>query len=189
MGNSRFLKIGQGFMTKSGPFFRFLARWRPCLQAVITLIMVMLLGHGLAQAMDPPTGSVDPIAPEFQAGHALYVQHCGTCHIALPPALLPRQTWETLITDTAHYGLTLDPLPRFDSQLIWNYLKVYSRPNPDSRIPPFRLRESPYFLALHPQVEFPQPVTLESCISCHPTARAFNFRNWHEPPEPSTDSP
>jgi len=41
---------------------------------------------------------------------------------------------------------------------------------------PYRVDDSRYFKALHPQVKLPRPVQITSCISCHPSAAQYNFR-------------
>ncbi|MEO1590861.1 MAG: hypothetical protein AAFU71_06175 [Cyanobacteria bacterium J06632_22] len=139
----------------------------------------------MAADMAANVGTVDPVAPNQQAGRSRYVAQCSTCHLPVPPAVLPQETWFTLVTDPAHYGVPLTPLTQFDQQLIWNYLRTYSRANWGSRIPAFRVADSVYFTALHPGISFEQPVQLNSCTTCHAQARSGNFRRW----QPQTDSP
>jgi hypothetical protein len=45
----------------------------------------------------------------------------------------------------------------------------------DERVP-YRISESRYFKALHPKVKLATKPTLTTCITCHPSAQAFNFR-------------
>jgi hypothetical protein len=152
--------------------------WRRLLPLAI-LGWMIILGTGLARAIEPPPGTADPVSPDQQVGQQLYLTQCSSCHVAVPPAVLPRETWAALLNDTAHYGVTLEPLFRFDAQVIWNYLNAYSGPQIEPRTP-FRIRNSAYFAALHPQVDLPPSLTINSCISCHPSARSFNFREWQE---------
>ncbi|WP_233748212.1 diheme cytochrome c [Leptodesmis sichuanensis] len=174
---------------------------------VLLLLWSLCLGIGLAQATEPqsrettreaiaqipPTNSTQPVAtptstssrigtvdvvPErYQAAQNLYLQHCSTCHIALPPAVMPSETWRTLIQDTQHYGAELKPLDRFEIQGMWQYLRDFSRPQAIDEQTPYRLYESRIFRALHPRVKFAQRVNLESCISCHPGAGQYDFRS------------
>lgn len=133
-------------------------------------LVALILGATLARASSP-YGMVDPIAPGDEASYQTYLDRCASCHVAIPPALLPTQTWQTLVTDTAHYGLVLPTLSRFDQQLMINYLQTYSRPHRGNGPLPYRLSASPYFQALHPPLALsqplPQPLTLSSCLSCH----------------------
>ncbi|MEO1403086.1 MAG: cytochrome C [Cyanobacteria bacterium J06635_1] len=166
--------------------------WFRSLLIGLAIVCFLGMGTGLSQALasEPlvqtpaadagPEGAFEPVTPEFQLGQDFYLESCGACHIAVPPAVLPQQTWRVLLTDSDHYGLQLEPLPRFNARLVIDYLSIYSRPRHNQRVLPFRLSESAYFQALHPDVEFPQTPTLTTCISCHPSAEAFNFRDWTE---------
>lgn len=135
--------------------------------AVFAFVMSALLGMGLAKATDASYGMVDPVASDYAVGYSLYVQQCSTCHVALPPAVLPTQTWQTLVTESAHYGVALPTIDRFEQRLMLNYLRVYSRRHQGRGVVPYRLKDSVYFQALHPAVSLPEPLTLRSCMACH----------------------
>mgnify|MGYP001794133738 FL=1 len=137
---------------------------------ILAFCLSALLGIGLASAIDSPYGMVDPIDEAHGAGYATYVEKCGTCHVALPAGVLPTETWQTLVTDSAHYGVFLTGITRFDQRLMLSYLQPYSRRNPDQGALPYRLERSDYFQALHPNVSLPQPLNLSSCTSCHTRA-------------------
>lgn len=156
----------------------------------------LTLGWGLAQAQSTPIapnaqpgpaiespaaspaiGTVDVIPQQFQLGQELYLQNCATCHLAVPPAVLPTQTWRTLIQDSQHYGVQIKPLQSPDLELVWRYLSTFSRSTNPNEIVPFRLQQSRYFKALHPKVEFSQPVSIRTCATCHPAAAQFNYRS------------
>ncbi|MEM6426909.1 MAG: diheme cytochrome C [Cyanobacteria bacterium P01_D01_bin.128] len=121
-------------------------------------------------------GTVDIVSEEHHLGQELYLENCATCHIGIPPAVLPSQVWEVLINDVEHYGVTLTLPSRFDSQLILNYLVAYSRPYYDSETLAYNVARSRFFQALHPRVDFSTPVSIQSCGVCHPGASEYNFR-------------
>lgn len=122
--------------------------------------------------------SVDWVEPEYQLGQELYIENCSSCHLALPPQVFPSQTWQQLLQDDQHYGATIKPFTGPSLLLVWNYMRTYSRSVPQKEdVIPYRLNRSNYFKALHPRVEFPQPVTLSSCVSCHPGASQYNYRS------------
>jgi Dihaem cytochrome c len=155
------------------------------MKLLLTLILSFCLGWGLAQmignpaiAQSPPApiGTVDPVPDRYQLGQDMYLESCATCHIALPPAVLPIQTWQTLLQDSEHYGTTIDPPKNPNRKLIWNYLSTFSRPLRDDEPTPFRLSQARHFQALHPQVKLPTEVTIATCATCHPKADVFNFR-------------
>ncbi|MGB7085415.1 MAG: diheme cytochrome C [Phormidesmis sp.] len=141
----------------------------------------LLLGIGLAHATSTAAtsdyGMVDPIDEPHAVGYHIYIEQCATCHVALPPAVLPTQTWQTLITDSAHYGLVLPNIAPFEQQLMLNYLQVYSRSLQGDDPIPYRLQDSTYFGALHPNVALPQPLDLSSCAGCHIGATEQNYRS------------
>ncbi|HEY9864391.1 MAG TPA: hypothetical protein V6D21_09480 [Candidatus Obscuribacterales bacterium] len=122
--------------------------------------------------------SVDNIQPGTALGHEVYLNTCSSCHIAIPPQVFPTQTWQQVIQDPQHYGATLQPLEGPSLLLMWKYLQTYSRPIAvkDETIP-YRFNRSRYFKALHPRVDIPEPLTVNSCVSCHPGASQFNFRS------------
>jgi Dihaem cytochrome c len=121
-------------------------------------------------------GTVDLIPRRYQLGQELYLESCASCHIGLPPAVLPTETWRDLIQDEQHYGRAIKPLVDPQRLLVWDYLRTFSRPQIPDEQTPYRLGQSRYFKALHPQVKLPQTVTMVSCVSCHPGAGQYDFR-------------
>ena len=81
------------------------------LLGLLTFCLSALLGMGFAKAIDSPYGMVDPIDASYEAGYATYVQKCSTCHVALPAAVLPLDTWQALITAPALHPDVALPQP------------------------------------------------------------------------------
>ncbi|MBV6621488.1 MAG: cytochrome C [Rivularia sp. (in: Bacteria)] len=121
-------------------------------------------------------GTVDVVPAKHQLGQKLYLENCSSCHIAIPPSVLPTQTWKNLLQDPQHYGATLKPLVDPPRILVWRYLSTFSRPHKQEERTPYRINKSRFFQALHPQVKLQRPVQLGSCVSCHPGAKEYNFR-------------
>ncbi|NMG06058.1 cytochrome C [Brasilonema sp. UFV-L1] len=138
--------------------------------------LLALATHTQAATPTSEIGTVDVVPAQYQLGQELYIENCSTCHIALPPAVLPTQTWKNLLEDTQHYGsqlkLLVDP-PRI---LVWKYLATFSRLQLQDEQTPYRVNSSRSFKALHPRVKLPNPVQIGSCVTCHPSAANFNFR-------------
>jgi hypothetical protein len=155
-----------------------LRRRSTALMMALIVLCCTSLGWGMAHATDAVgLGTVDPVPQNQHLGQSLYLESCGSCHLAISPAVLPDETWRQLLQDTQHYG---QQLPRFVDPprlLIWNYLRAFSRPLAEGEAVPYRINNSRYFKALHPRVPLPQPVQLGSCISCHPGAGDYNFRS------------
>ena len=172
---------------RSRPF----RRRSPLILFLLLFLWSIVLGWGFAQATTPPNpvnpgvvaqatseaiGTVDPVPQRLQAGQRFYLENCATCHLALPPAVMPTQTWRDLLQDSQHYGTQITPLQQPALDLVWNYISTYSRSIAKNETVPYRLQRSRYFKALHPKVQFSEPITLQSCLTCHPAARQFNYR-------------
>ena len=167
-------------------------RRSPLLLFVLLLVWSAIVGWGLASLtnaqpnsqsvtdassqVNPVIAQVDTVPQRYQLGQQLYLENCATCHLAVPPEVLPTQTWQRVLQDSQHYGVKIKPLVDPPRLLVWNYLRTFSRPlNKEEEIP-FRTQDSRFFKALHPKVKLPNPANLSSCISCHPSANEFNFR-------------
>lgn len=162
--------------------------WRPKVKiaiafwGIVTIIGVwaILLGGGMAKvlAQTPAVTTTDPVPERYQLGQSLYLEHCGTCHIAIPPAVFPTQTWQELLENRdRHYGVSLPRIIGPELITMWNYLQVFSRSLGEENFGiPFRLDDSRYFQALHPDVDFADSPSVDSCTTCHPAAAQFNFR-------------
>lgn len=130
--------------------------------------------HGAVTASE--IGTVDVVPAEYQLGQKLYLENCSSCHIAIPPSVLPTQTWKNLLQDEQHYGARLKPLVDPPRILVWRYLSTFSRLHKQEETTPYRVNKSRFFKALHPQVELQRPIQLGSCVSCHSGASEYNFR-------------
>ncbi|HIK37672.1 MAG: diheme cytochrome c [Geminocystis sp.] len=121
--------------------------------------------------------SVDKTSENFKTGESLYLQTCGSCHIAIPPAVLPTETWKTILENpNNHYGTKVVGMNRLTQLLMWQYLLHYSRGLLKDEPEPKFIAQSRYFFALHPQVEFTKPITHSGCIECHPRAKEYYYR-------------
>ncbi|OAB57732.1 diheme cytochrome C [Phormidium willei BDU 130791] len=161
------------------------------LLSLLVLIWSVGLGWGLAgvgRSQSPNSsspnpsqashiGTVDPIPERYQTGQALYLEACASCHIGVPPAVFPTETWRDLLLDENHYGQRIDVLPSPQIHIVWDYLQTFSRPNSaSSESVPFRFQYSRPFAALHPNIDVPRPLDLNSCRSCHPQVDQFDIR-------------
>ena len=160
---------------------------RPAKRKFIGLMVIILawslaMGWLLALASNVQgatnvVGTVDVVPAQFQLGQELYLENCSNCHIPIPPAVFPTQTWKNLLQDSQHYGAQLKPLVDPPRILVWRYLSTFSRAQLRDEQTPYRLSDSRYFKALHPKVQLPRPIQVGSCASCHPSATDFNFRS------------
>lgn len=140
----------------------------------------------LAQTTTPAIGTVDAIPASLQLAQETYLARCATCHIGIPPEVLPSESWKNILEDDNHYGVPWNPMRNPDLALAWKYTRTLSRPNNPTEDPPYRVARSQYFKILHPKVKFTEPVKIGTCISCHPGVSSFNFRDltpqWKDAP-------
>lgn len=169
---------------KRNPPSRRRFRRSPLILFLLLLLWSLVLGWGLAQAVTPPTpgssntsiGTVDVVPDRYRLGQELYLENCATCHVAIPPAVFPQETWRETLLYPEHYGVTIPLIPEPGLQAVWFYLRDFSRPQPQGDQTPFRFHESRFFKALHPRVDLPRPVPISSCVECHPGASAYDYR-------------
>ena len=131
--------------------------------------------------------SVDPVPTRYEPGFQAYLETCASCHIAVPPEVLPTESWrEILRKPDNHFGVVIPNYNRLTQLLIWDYLSNFSRPLPPDSPLPLYVEKSRYFKALHPRVTMPPDMTSKSCVTCHPNVKNFNFRTltpeWNDAP-------
>lgn len=155
-------------------------RWKTVIMAFIvgcSLILGCGISFGLQSHSQQNTKSVDKATESFKIGEEFYLQYCTTCHIPIPPAVLPQKTWQRILENPGnHYGVKIEGLTGFTQRLMWQYLQHYSRQLLKNEIEPKYVAQSRYFFALHPKVDLPTPTTINTCIQCHPQASDFNYR-------------
>lgn len=144
----------------------------------------IVVAQGTTPASPEPTpqsttsvGTVDVVPDRLKRGQAVYLENCATCHLGLPPAVMPTQTWQQLLQDPEHYGATITPLSGSPLRITWDYIRFASRPIATEEEVPYRLYQSNYFKILHPKVKLPTRAGLSTCISCHPGADKYDFRS------------
>jgi Dihaem cytochrome c len=138
--------------------------------------LLALATNAIAATPSAEIGTVDIVPAQYQLGQELYLENCSSCHLAIPPSVLPTQTWKNLLEDTQHYGIQIKPLVDPPRLLVWRYLSTFSRVQLKDEETPYRVNDSRYFKALHPKVKLPKPVQVSSCVTCHPSASDFDFR-------------
>lgn len=161
------------------------------LKSILVLFIITLwsvvIGSGIAMAFktsdfDSFVKSVDAATGKYKIGEQLYLETCSGCHIPIPPAVLPSETWQTILENPLnHYGVKVEGLIRLTQVAIWDYVSAYSRNLTKDEGKPDFIAQSRYFKALHPKVDLPNPVTHRSCIACHPKAIKFDYRTINNP--------
>ncbi len=154
------------------------------LMVILLLFLSVVLGTTASFALAPTPlaqraalKSIDPVPPDRQLAAEVYRDQCGSCHLALPPEVLPTESWrQILMSPRNHYGVSLN-LIRAEIILIWSYLRDFSRVTVQGEAEPYRVVDSRFFKALHPRVTFAEPPSPKNCATCHNRAQEFDFRS------------
>ncbi|NER23253.1 MAG: cytochrome C [Symploca sp. SIO1C2] len=159
--------------------FLLLLVWSICLGWGMSLVVAAKPTASIVQATTVISGPVDPIPERHQQGYKLYLENCSGCHIAIPPEVLPTDSWRQILLEIdQHNGKKLEIIGPI-VQIMWNYLRAFSRPlikqTEDEPIPEL-IRESRYFQALHPRVDLPRRLTHDTCVTCHPGVAQYDYR-------------
>lgn len=123
-----------------------------------------------------------------QKRNPLYLEECGSCHMAYPPQLLPSESWHKMMQGLEdHFGENAE-IDIATSQAIEKYLTQTSRMSSYNKMfrnignqSPLRITELPYFV--HEHDEIPSKFihgndkvnTLSQCNACHQKAERGQF--------------
>lgn len=154
--------------------------------ATLTLLAFSLPSGGEARG----DGGGDNLMPRL--ANKNWQQECASCHLAYPPALLPRASWQRLMGGLdRHFGenASLDPATQAD---ILRFLEVHAADSGASRIggkvmrrmganeAPLRITETRWFVKQHDEV--PDTTwtrksvgSAANCAACHQQAEKGIF--------------
>ena len=161
------------------------ARARPVIAGVIAIGMIGAAAAGMSAlsrqpAFNIPTGGLDPV----------YADECGACHMAYHPSLLPRRSWQSLLTGLAdHFGEDAS-LPETTLEGIRTYVMANAAEAFDTKPAhmlarvnlemPFTLTETPFWKRVHgdlPAAVFERATigAKGNCQACHRDADSGLF--------------
>jgi mono/diheme cytochrome c family protein len=109
-----------------------------------------------------------------------YLDECGGCHVAFPPALLPAESWQRLMANLPrHFGgdASLEPAQR-DALAAW--LQSNASRRATAAPPEDRITRAPWFVREHREVAADvwrrsSVKTASNCGACHGGAAAGNY--------------
>ncbi len=64
---------------------------------LLSILGGILLASLLQQPAIAQSPSSDTLLNRYQIGEQTYLENCATCHIAIPPSILPSQTWKKIL--------------------------------------------------------------------------------------------
>jgi cytochrome c553 len=151
---------------------------------------VTLLAFTLPAGGEARGDGGDDVMPRLT--HAAWQQECASCHLAYPPAMLPRASWRRIMGGLEqHFGenASLDPATQAD---ILKFLEAHAADSGNSAMgrrvmqgadahnPPLRITETRWFTNKHDEV--PRAVwsrkavgSAANCVACHRQAEKGVF--------------
>lgn len=119
----------------------------------------------------------------FDTSNATYRSECGSCHIAYPPQLLPRESWQALMAGLpTHFGsdasVDAKTAKQVESYLVANASRKGSAST--GAKPPLRITETRWFQHEHDEVpgrvwKSTAVKSPSNCGACHPGAERGDF--------------
>lgn len=139
----------------------------------------LLAPLALAFTLTAPPAHAD--GDRFTLSNA-YVQECGACHTAYPPALLPQESWQRLMGRLGqHYG-TDASLDAAAQKSIGDWLVAHSGSGKRARTAPpeDRITRSDWFIREHREVpkaawSRPSIKSASNCSACHRGANEGDY--------------
>ena len=143
-----------------------------------TLRLLALLGGLFAMR---PAAAARAAQPAVPTADPTYQTECGSCHIAYPPRLLPRESWHALMANlSAHFG-TDASLDAATTTAVLQYLDANARRSRPGAAPvPLRITEQRWFRHEHDEVPTSRWTSAAvkspaNCGACHPQAESGTF--------------
>lgn len=111
------------------------------------------------------------------AGNAKWQEECSSCHIAYPPSLLPKASWQQLMRDLEHHFGQNASLDAAANQEITAFLVKNSSKKAISPLPT-RITETTWFKRKHREVRastWKRIGSPSNCNTCHKGAAQGDF--------------
>jgi hypothetical protein len=158
-------------------------RW---LLGIFTLGAVIVFGLiGLVINLTAPDS-------ESESQNSVYIEECGSCHLAYPPGLLPAVSWHEImlgLEDHFEDNAELDQETADEiSQYLDDHALTMGRPSTMSKMlrnipeqPPIRITKLPAFIDAHEDVSIKREIQddegvfLSRCTECHKDAELGVF--------------
>ena len=117
----------------------------------------------------------------FSIANQTYRSECGSCHVAYPPALLPKESWRAIMAGLdEHFGSDASLDAKTAKEIEAYLLANAARNAAPSGKAPLRISETSWFRREHGEVPVAtwKSGTVKSaanCSACHPRAEQGDF--------------
>ena len=132
------------------------------------------------------------ISGSSSPSNKLYIEECGACHVAYPAGLLPKKSWNKIMTNLENH---FDENAELDAQTgkqLSSYLNRYALDSGNSgklrkmlrnfpKNTPVRITKLPYFIRKHDEIPArmvkgnPKVGSFSQCDKCHQGAQQGDF--------------
>lgn len=145
-------------------------------------LLALVLAGGLLAAAGAPARADGPKRLVPASPPAAWMQECAGCHVAYPPALLPAESWQRLMsTLPKHYGTdaSLDPATT-RSLADWLQREAGTGRRVSPAPPEDRITRGAWFVREHREVSpaswrLPAVKSPANCAACHPRAEQGHY--------------
>lgn len=145
---------------------------------------VLLLSAALLQA----SGAGDSDDDEHHKGrkgmrlsNANWKAECSECHIAYPPGMLPRESWQALMGDLSnHFGTDASLDTELSAEIMTFLTDNAGRSRGKTLKPDLRITETRWFIHEHDEIpnrvwQRPSVQSKSNCLACHTSADKGDF--------------
>lgn len=138
-----------------------------------TTILAALLALGVA-----PLAQAE--REVFDLANPVYREECGSCHLAYPPQLLPKASWQAIIGGLDQHFGTDASLDAGTVNAIQSYLEANASRRAAGTKPPLRITESAWFKREHDEVPAAKWSSAAvsspaNCGACHTKAEQGDY--------------
>jgi nitrate/TMAO reductase-like tetraheme cytochrome c subunit len=145
---------------------------RTCIPVLVVFLVVWI---GVASADGRPSSRPPP--------PPVYVEECGSCHVAYPARFLGASSWSAVLAGLeSHFGVDASVDPRVLEELRGYLLAgARSRETVDGAKPLLRITQTPWFRHEHPRPSasvwaHPDVKSPANCGACHRQAESGDYR-------------
>lgn len=137
----------------------------------------MILGTALSMAA---LQSAQADQEVFDLTNRLYREECGSCHVAYPPALLPKVSWQAIMAGLDQHFGTDATVDASAAKEIQAYLEANAGGRHMRGKPPLRITEMRWFREEHDEVpastwKGPAVKSAANCGACHMQAENGDY--------------
>lgn len=104
-----------------------------------------------------------------------YVAECGSCHVAYPGELLPKNTWKAINSDLKNHFGNDASIDEKSLAEINKYLMNTTTYRKAEETKDHRITSAKWFIREHREANAPTKTNFANCMACHTKAEVGNY--------------